>query len=115
MSKFVEALDTYKKQMTEKLGMKVDDDLLKAVTKSLGPSIYRKDASKVSCSEKAELERVKKNLLIKKWGMEDSAKLDDAIKEVCQEMGSSNRNKYRAIFYYILVKKFKMEDSYLKK
>lgn len=115
MSKFQEALVRYEKEMKETLKMKtVDAELLKAVTKGLGPSIYREDASKVSCSDKTERDRVKNNFLIKKLGMKDSEKLDQAIMDVCKEMGSSNKNKFRAIFYYKLVKIFKQESFYLK-
>ena len=44
---------------------------------------------------------------LKKLGVKDTPKLDDTIKEVCSDMGSKNRNKYRVIFYYLLVKKLK--------
>jgi hypothetical protein len=50
--------------------------------------------------------------LIKKLGLDDSPALDAAIKEVCEQLGSANRNKYRAIFYYLLVKKFGKEAVY---
>lgn len=114
MSQFDTAMATYKKAMTEKLGMKdIDERLLKEVMKGLGPTIYREDASKVSCSDKEELTRVKKNFLIKKLGLEDSVALDEAIQAVCQQMGSSNRNKYRAVFYYLLTQRFNKESVYL--
>ncbi len=114
MSQFDEALERYKSEMEGKLGMTdINADLLKEITKSLGPSIYLEDASRVSCSDKEELDRVKNNFLIKKLGMEEGPKLDEAIKEVCEEMGSSNRNKFRAIFYYILVKKFGVESQFV--
>ncbi len=112
MSKFNEALETYNKEFADKLDMKVDADLLKAVTKACGPSIYNRDASKVSCSDKDEMDRVRKNFLIKKLGLEDNDKLDEALKDVCNQMGSSNRNKYRAMFYYLLVKKFGKESMF---
>ncbi|NRB65439.1 MAG: DUF2853 family protein [Saprospiraceae bacterium] len=112
MSKFDEAIALYQQQM-ESLGISYDHDLLVAVTKGLGPSIYKTDASKVSCSDKAELERVKKNFLIGKMGMSDSPDLDIALHEVCHQMGSSNRNKYRAIFYYLLVEKLNHHSKYL--
>ncbi len=113
MSKFEEAVELYKKEMKEKLGMKrIDDDLLRKVTKGCGPAIYRADASKVSSSDPAELERVKKNFLIKKLGLDDGPKLDKAIAEAVEKFGKGNRNKYRAIFYYLLVRKFKKEDIY---
>lgn len=114
MSQFDDALGTYKSQMNEKLGISnVDEALLKAITKSLGPTIYRDDASKVSCSDKEELERVKKGFLIKKLGLPDGAELDEAIQEVCTTFGSSNRNKYRAVFYYLLTQKFGKESLFV--
>jgi hypothetical protein len=112
MSKFDEAVALYKAEM-DKIGIKnVDATLLSAVAKGLGPSIYNTDSSKVSCSDSAETDRVKTNFLIKKLGLADGPKLDEAIKAVCEEMGSANKNKYRAIFYYLLVKKLGKESFY---
>ncbi len=111
MSKFDEALETYKKEMT-KLNITWDDDLLKSVTKSLGPSIYNNDASKVSSSDKTELDRVKTNFINKKLGVTDDAAIETAITKVVEQFGSSNPNKYRAIFYYLLAKEFKKEEIF---
>jgi hypothetical protein len=112
MSKFQEAVETYVGEM-KKLGISgISEDLISAVAKGLGPSIYNTDSSKVSCSDDSELGRVKTNFLIKKLGLKDGPDLDAAIKEVCETMGSSNRNKYRAIFYALLVKKFGKESVY---
>jgi len=58
------------------------------------------------------LDRVKQNFLIGKLGLKDTPKLDDAIKEVVETFGSSNRNKHRAIFYYLLIKKFKKSSMF---
>ena len=94
--------------MTGKLGMKsVDKKLLKAIGKSLGPSLYKADSAKVACGDPKELDRIKKNFCIKKLAVKDTPKLDATIKEVCSDMGSSNRNKQRVVFYYLLVKKLK--------
>lgn len=106
MSKLDEKLTTYTATL-EKLGHKVDAPLLKAVTKACGPSIYNKDAETVSSSSSDELATVKKNFLGKKLGMTDDAKCDAAIAKVVEEMGASNRNKYRAVFYYLLTKNAK--------
>jgi hypothetical protein len=111
MSKFDDLIATYQGE-AQKIGVSVDSELLSKVTKGLGPSIYNADSAKVSCSDQAELDRVKANFLIKKLGLADGAQLDDAIKEVCETFGSSNRNKYRALFYYLLVKKFGKEAQY---
>lgn len=108
MGKFDDEVAKLHKEMTGKLGIKrVDSKLLGAVAKSLGPSLYKEDSKRVSCSDTKELETVKKKFCIKKLGMKDTPKLDDKIKEVCKDMGARNRNKYRAIFYYLLTKKLK--------
>ncbi len=111
MSKFDEKLELYQSNM-DKLGISYDADLLKAVTKGLGPSIYKKDAETVSGSDEKELATVRNNFLLKKLGLEDNSKLDDAIASVIDKMGKSNRNKYRAIFYYLLVKELGQESKY---
>ena len=111
MSKFTEAIETYKEQVAE-LGLGISEDLLTAVAKGLGPSIYNADSSKVSSSDPEELARVKNNFLIGKLGLTDSPALDAAIDEVVQKLGSSNRNKYRVVVYALLVIKFGKENLY---
>jgi len=105
MSKLQEKIEIYSKEATE-LGITFNQELLSKVTKGLVPSIYQKDSETVSCSDDSELATVKNNFLIKKLGLEDGTVLDEAIAEVCEKMGVSNTNKYRAIFYYLLVEKF---------
>ena len=111
MSKFDEAMDGYMADC-KKLGIDVDATLLKKVAKGLGPSIYRADASKVSGTDPDELARVKKNFLIGKLGLKDGPKLDEGINAAIETMGKSNRNKQRAIFYYLLVKHFRKASVY---
>ena len=113
MGKLDDALELYNKEMTDKLGIKkVDQVLLRAAAKACGPALYKKDASKVACSNKDEMERIRQNFLIKKLGLKDTPKLEEGLKAVCQEMGSRNRNKYRAIFYYLLIKKFRKSSMF---
>ncbi|PQJ72014.1 MULTISPECIES: DUF2853 family protein [Polaribacter] len=111
MSKFDEKVAQYSKFMDEK-GLKYDSDLLKAVTKGLGPSIYKKDAETVSGSDAKELATVKNNFLIKKLGLADGPKLDEAIDKVVTAIGKSERNKYRAVVYYMLAVEFGKESIY---
>ncbi len=96
----------------KKLGLGLSDDLITKVTIGLGPSIYKQDAETVSCTQESELERIKKNYLMKKLGCEESPQLDSAIKDVCEKMGSANRNKYRALFYALLAQTFNKESVY---
>ncbi len=111
MSKFDEKVALYKKFMDDR-DFRSNTDLLAAVTKGLGPSIYKADAETVSGSDPKELETVKRNFLIKKLGLADSADLDAGIAEVMDRIGKSERNKYRAVVYYMLMKKFDKEDVY---
>ncbi|MDE0534882.1 MULTISPECIES: DUF2853 family protein [unclassified Tenacibaculum] len=111
MSKFDEKVALYKKFMDDR-DIRSNTDLLTAVTKGLGPSIYKKDAETVSGTDAKELETVKKNFLMKKLGLDDSPALDKAIDEVMERIGRSERNKYRAVVYYMLVKKFDKESVY---
>lgn len=111
MSKFQQCLETYGKEF-DKLGIKYDKKLLTAVAKGCGPSLYKKDASKVSSGDTAELGRVRKNFLIKKLGLKDTPKLDEGISAVVAQFGKGNRNKYRAMFYYLLVKHFRKASLY---
>jgi len=111
MSKLQEKINFYK-QEAKKLNLDLSDELIENVTKKLGPSIYRADSEIVSCSNKDELERVKKNLLIKKFDLKDDSKLDSILKKACEKMGKSNRKKYRALFYSLLAKITDKESIY---
>jgi sulfur transfer protein SufE len=111
MSKFDEKVALYKKFMDDR-DFRSNSDLLAAVTKGLGPSIYKADAETVSGSDAKELATVKNNFLIKKLGLEDSPELDAGINEVMERIGKSERKKYRAVVYYMLMKKFDKESVY---
>ncbi len=112
MSKRDELIALYASELKSKCSVSADMNLLTKVTIGCGPSIYNKDAATVSCSDESELATVKNNYLIKKLGLKDGPKLDEAIKKVCGQLGSSNRNKYRAMFYYLLCKEFGKESVY---
>lgn len=111
MSKFDEAIVTYQGELS-KLGISIDAALLTSVTKGLGPSIYNADSSKVSSSDPEEIARVRNNFLIGKLGLPDGPELDTAIQAVVDQMGASNRNKYRAIFYALLTINLGKESFY---
>ncbi len=112
MSKRDELIAKYAADLKNKCGMKPDMDLLTKVTIGCGPSIYNADAATVSGSDASELATVKKNFLIKKLGLKDGTDLDKAIDKVMDTYGRSNRNKYRAVVYYMLTKHFGKESTY---
>lgn len=112
MSKRDELIAKYATDLKDKCGVNPDMDLLTKVTVGLGPSIYNADSSTVSGSDEKELATVKNNFLIKKLGLSASSDLDGAIDSVIETYGRSNRNKYRAVIYYLLVKHFNKESVY---
>jgi hypothetical protein len=112
MSKRDDLIEKYAADIKDKFGESADMDLLTKVTVGLGPSIYNLDASKVSGGDEKELETVKNNYLVKKLGLADSPALMDAVKSVLDTYGSSNKNKHRAVVYYMLCKHFKKASIY---
>ena len=112
MGKRDDLIAKYADDLKEKCGMTPDMDLLTKVTIGCGPSIYNADASTVASSQEGELETVKKNFLMKKLGLSDGPELMDAINSVVETYGRSERNKYRAVVYYMLVKHFGKESVY---
>jgi hypothetical protein len=102
----------YAEDLKAKCNMMPDMDLLTKVTIACGPSIYNKDAQTVAGSQESELETVKTNFLMKKLGLPDSPDLMAAINSVIEVYGKSERNKYRAVVYYMLTKHFGKEAAY---
>ena len=112
MSKKEELIEKYAADIKDKCGLTPDMDLLAKVVTGCGPSIYNPDASTVSGSQQSELDTVKNNFLIKKLGLSDGPELDQAIDAVIEKYGRSNKNKYRAVVYYLLTLHFKKESVY---
>ena len=112
MGKRDDLIAKYADDLKNKCGMTPDMDLLTKVTIGCGPAIYNSDASTVASSQPAELETVKNNFLMKKLGLKDSPDLDKAIESVLSTYGQSERNKYRAVVYYMLTKHFGRESVY---
>ncbi|MFQ5437893.1 MAG: DUF2853 family protein [Paracoccaceae bacterium] len=102
----------YADDLRNKCGMSPDMDLLTKVTIGCGPSIYDADASTVAATQEHEIETVRKNFLVAKLGLADGPALDEAIAKVIDIYGRSERNKYRAVIYYMLTKHFGKETAY---
>lgn len=112
MGKRDELIAQYADDLKNKCGMDPDMDLLTKVTIGCGPSIYDADASTVAATQEGEIETVKNNFLIKKLGLADGPVLDEAINKAIDTYGRSDRNKYRAVIYYMLTKHFGKESVY---
>jgi hypothetical protein len=73
---------------------------------------YNRDSETISSSSASEMETVKRNFLIKKPGLRDDEKPNQALDAVIEKYGKSNLNKYRAIVYYLLTKHFNKEEVF---
>jgi hypothetical protein len=112
MGKRDELIAKYAEDLKTKCKVTPDMALLTKVTIGCGPAIYDNDAQTVAASDKDELERIKSNFLIKKLGLKDGPALMDGIHAAVDTYGKSERNKFRAVFYYLLVKHFGREAAY---
>ncbi len=101
MSKARELSAEFKAEMNN-LGLHYHEEIYNGIVDHLGASIHDADGSLVACSDPTELATIKTNFLIGKLGLEDSPRLDEAIKEVCHGLGESNKKKHRTTFYYLL-------------
>ena len=112
MGKRDDLIARYADDLKNKCKMEPDMALLTKVTIGCGPAIYDNDAQTVAASQASELETIKKNFLMKKLGLKDGPELDAALKSVMETYGSAERNKYRAVVYYMLTKHFRKEAVY---
>jgi len=100
MATKVEKLEQYTEELKQ-FDSNPDLELLSKIVDLLWPSIFNKDSETVACTDEDELERVKESSVVEKLGLSPSS---EDLQAVCEKMGTSNRNKYRAIFYYLLAK-----------
>ena len=112
MNKREQLIQKYANDLRIKCNINPDMNLLTNVTINCGPSIYNKDASMVSSTDPSEVDTIRNNFLIKKLKLRESPLLDEGINQVFELYGLSNRNKYRAVVYYLLTKHFGKESIF---
>ena len=112
MSKLDDKIALYQAE-SKKLNLELSDEYIANIAKSLGPAIYRADTEIVACGDKSELDRIRNNYLKKRLELTESNEvLDDMIQRVCVKLGTSNRRKYRALFYGLLAIEAGKESIY---
>jgi hypothetical protein len=90
----------------KKYAPNADDTAIKGIVKHCGIALQSRDASFVSCTDKAERERVRDGFLKKKLALvESDAELDKAVVATCERM-KAERDKPRVTFYYLLAEKY---------
>lgn len=113
MSQLDDKLELYTKALNEKAGITADAELLKAVTKAMGPSIYNADAEIVASSDKEEVARYKASFINKKLGITDEAEADAVFTNAVEKIGKSNSRKYRAVLSYIIVEQLGKQSLFV--
>ena len=90
----------------------VNEAAVAGLSKTYALVMGKSDTRYVSCSDPAELDRVRENFLKKKLGLK-TAELDASIKSVCEHM-KSDRTKSRLTFYYLLAEQYGKLDLFVK-
>lgn len=78
----------------------VNEEAVTAIVKYCGIALRNADSSTVSCTDAAELERVRDGFASKKLGL-DAAAAESGMVKVCEQM-KAERRKHRVTFYYLL-------------
>ncbi len=78
----------------------VNEAAVAAIVKYCGIALRNTDSSLVSCTDPAELGRVREGFATKKLGL-DAAAADAGMKKVCEAM-KADKTKSRVTFYYLL-------------
>ena len=107
-----ELIALYASDLRDKCKVDPDMDLLTRVALGLGPALYRDDAATVAASDPEELRRIRARFLVGKLGLADGPDLDAGLDRVIETYGRSNRNKHRAVVYYLLTTHFGRESAY---
>jgi hypothetical protein len=90
----------------KKYGPNADEAAIKGIVRHCGIALQSTDGSFVSCTDKAERDRVRDGFLKKKLDLaEGDADLDTAVAAVCERM-KADRDKPRVTFYYLLADKY---------
>lgn len=89
---------------SKKYAPNADDSAIKGTVKHCGIALQSRDGSFVSCTDKAERERIRDSFLKKRLALVDSdADLDKAVMAVC-ETTKADRDKSRVAFYLLAEK-----------
>ncbi len=80
-----------------------DEEVVRKIVNYCGIALQSKDASLVSCSDPAELDRVRVGFCTKKLEL-SASDADAAIAATCEAM-KGDRQKSRVAFYYLVAEK----------
>ena len=91
-----------------------NESAIDGIVKHLGIALRNRDSSLVSCTDPAELNRIRDGFMKKKLALTDSdAELEKTLSEICEQM-KAERNKSRVTFYYLVAEKYGKLDMFVK-
>ena len=105
----IDLIARYAEDLKTKCGMTPDMALLTKVTIGCGPSIYDADASTVAASQTGRAGDGQEQFPRQEAGPAGRSAVDGRDPEGIDTYGQSERNKYRAVVYYMLTKHFGKE------
>lgn len=105
-------IEKSKKQLKE-LGFSVNEELVEKIVKRLGIANQSVDASHVATTDASEVDRLKKNFVIKKLGQTDNAATDKVIADILAKF-KPIKLKARGAVYYALTVHYGKESVYIK-
>ncbi len=90
----------------KKYAKSTDEKAVAGIVKHLGIALQKQDSSLVSCTDPAELARIRDGFVKKKLAVAGGdAEIDGAIKKVCEAM-KADKTKSRVTFYYLLAEHY---------
>lgn len=102
----------YADELRAHCGMEPDMELLGKVTRGCGPLVYDPARSVIDTNDPAERQAVRRNFLVRKLGLAESAGLDDAIDAAVETYGAPGTRRHRPVLYYLLVRQLGREAAY---
>lgn len=78
----------------------INDKAVEAIVKFCGIALQSRDASLVSCTDEAEVDRIRKGFAAKVLGL-DEAESTKVIRSICEKM-KADKTKHRVTFYYLM-------------
>lgn len=98
----------------KKFAQNVNEAAVEGIIKHLGIALRNKDSSLVSCSDQAELDRVKNGFIRKKLAIvADDATIDALLAGICAHM-KADKTKERVTFCYLVAEKYGRLGDFVK-
>lgn len=90
----------YKSDIAKYTEAPINDKAVDAIVKFCGIALQSRDSSLVSCTDSAEVDRIRKGFATKALGLSE-AEGDKIISLVCDKM-KADKTKHRVTFYYLM-------------